>query len=141
MRAAEPDLIVARSSLHEALMRRAVKALPLAILVIAGVVLLLRDTDGREKVSATVTSPTVAPRASVEVEHTLVTAEVVRPPIVAPPPVKSAASTLRSARATANGPTRRQPAVKGRSTLGEKTRVLLLGDGRHKPQPFPRINN
>lgn len=62
--------------------------------------------------------------ASVRVEHELI-------PIVAeagPAPVATTPRDVTRARRRAAEP-----------TLGEKARRALLGDGRHRPEPFPRV--
>jgi hypothetical protein len=121
-------------------MPRAARLVPLAIVLIAGVVLLFRESDGSGQLSASVTPGAHEPvQRSVEVEQVLVTAEVVSP----------AGLQAQRAPAARPAPARRKVAVAEaaadpdeRSTsLAAKTRRAILGDGRHKPQPFPRINN
>ena len=122
-------------------MPRATRLLSLATLLFAGVVLIFRGSDGRAEAPPRVTPPTPEPVQSVEVEHTLVTAELVAPPAASTRgvPARSArppAPRRHAATSVAFAATREKP-----TSLAEKTRRAIVGDGRHKPQPFPRINN
>lgn len=122
-------------------MPRATRLLSLGTLLFAGVVLIFRESDGRAEAPPGVTPPTPEPVQSVEVEHTLVTAELVAQPAASTRSIPARAarpSALRrhTAPRVALAATREKP-----TSLAEKTRRAILGDGRHKPQPFPRINN
>jgi hypothetical protein len=63
---------------------------------------------------------------SIRIEHELIEVPIVRPP-VAPP---AAVQPVRRARAT-------QSPVE-RPTFAVNARRLLLGDGKYRPEPFPR---
>ena len=67
----------------------------------------------------------VAEAPNVRVEHELV--------IIEPP------AALAAAAVAAPGAPKAAPRVTPRRTRVEKARNVLLGDGRHKPQPFPRL--
>jgi hypothetical protein len=64
----------------------------------------------------------------VRVEHELVTATVIEEP--APRPQRTAVR---------RPPAQRQPPARAAGFVS-RTRQLLLGDGRYKPEPFPRVD-
>jgi hypothetical protein len=71
------------------------------------------------------------PGDSVQVEHALVSDEIIEAEPAAPrgtvvTPAPPAATRLR-----------RAPA----GTFADKARRAILGDGRHRPEPFPRVKN
>jgi hypothetical protein len=124
-------------------MLRAATVLALAIVLITGLVLIYNAGGVREPRSATVTKPTPERVDRVEVQHVLVTAEQVKTAVQAPaaPQVRSSKRPPGARRAVGSPVLRSAMNVQKSPTLGGKTRRALLGDGRHKPQPFPRINN
>lgn len=77
-------------------------------------------------------------RDSVRVEHELVTIEAVVPAPVASP----IATTGRVSPRVSPAPPPRtvvRAAAPAPVTLGQKARRAFLGDGRHRPQPFPTV--
>ena len=128
-------------------MRRAAKALPFGLLILLGLTLLFRKDTGVENrpeqavpSKAAVAAPAVA-APEVTVEHILVTADVVNTRLFQPrassaPTVAIRAADRRTRISTPNALARAED-----SSLRARTRRVILGDGRHKPQPFPRINN
>lgn len=124
-------------------MPRAATALALAIVLITGLVLIYTGGGVREPPPATVTKPTAERVDRVEVQHVLVTAEPVKTALQAPaaPGVRSSRRPPVASRTAGSPVLRSAMNVQKSATLGGKTRRALLGDGRHKPQPFPRINN
>lgn len=133
---------MARSSLSNRPMRRVVRAFPLITLVVLGISLFFRR-DGREAAPDATVPPNVDSTPGVQIEHTLVTANVVEnvaPHRVVIPRQSGAIEPPHPRRtATAAGTPRLWRASQG--SVASKTRRILLGDGRHKPQPFPRVNN
>jgi hypothetical protein len=123
-------------------MPRVATPLALAIALITGLALIFSSGRVREPRPDPVTRPTVKTVDRVEVQHVLVTAEEVHPSLQSPavPQVRSSRRVPDVSRAAApvlrSAINRQKP-----STLSGRTRRALLGDGRHKPQPFPRINN
>ena len=67
------------------------------------------------------------PKPSVTLEHQLIQVEPMRPP--KPARLRRALPTTR----LAYGPTRQD-------TLGSRARRAVLGDGRFRPEPFPRLD-
>jgi hypothetical protein len=122
--------------------RRAAKALPFALLILLGLILLVRnDTAVESRPEQTALSQTTVPAPAVTVEHTLVTADVVKTPILQPRSRSASTATTRAADRRAGASTPRALAKAQDSSLGARTRRVIVGDGRHKPQPFPRVNN
>lgn len=82
------------------------------------------------------------PSERVRVEHDLVTADVLEPARVVSAGIGAARITGRvvttprrpSLTRAAAGPT-----APGSTTFGQKARRAFLGDGRHRPQPFPTV--
>jgi hypothetical protein len=118
-----------------------VKALPVALLILLGLVLLAREhTAVGSRPEEVVISPTAVTTPAVKVEHTLVTANVVKTPIVQPRS-KSASTAMAAVDRRSVPSTLRPLARSDDSSLRARTRRVIVGDGRHKPQPFPRVNN
>jgi hypothetical protein len=124
-------------------MHRAARAFALAILVITGFALMFREGSGQETQPGPVTQPTLERDDRVEVEHVIITAEEVQPIAAAPAPSANRPARKTPAPTRSSAPAAFRSAMNNQKapTLGEKTRRALLGDGRYKPQPFPRINN
>lgn len=124
-------------------MRRALKALPVAVLMLVGLALLFRkDVEGERHPEPAPLPPAASSAPAVRIEHTMVTADVVTSPAVSPrrAPTWSPGAATPERRVVASAPAvavRTQAA----SSLAARTRRVIVGDGRHKPQPFPRINN
>ena len=85
----------------------------------------VRDT---EAATAPASKVPQAPGASVTLEHQLIQVEPMRPPKPAPR-LRRALPTTR----LAYGPTRQD-------TLASRARRAVLGDGRFRPEPFPRLD-
>ena len=128
----------------ERCVRRVAKALPIALLILLGLVLLAREHTAvgsrPEKVVISPTAVTTPAVPAVKVEHTLVTADVVKTPIVQPRS-RSASTAMAAADRRSAPSTPRALARSDDSSLRARTRRVIVGDGRHKPQPFPRVNN
>lgn len=121
---------------------RTVRSLPVVALVLLGLALLFRkDADGENRVEHADIPPSAVPAPSVKVEHTLVTVDVMTSPAVQPRRSAPPASTapLAGLRVSASSSALQ---VKAEPTgLASRARRAIVGDGRHKPQPFPRIDN
>ena len=85
----------------------------------------VRDTEAATAPASKVPQP---PGRSVTLEHQLIQVEPVRPPKPAPR-LRRALPTTR----LAYGPTRQD-------TLASRARRAVLGDGRFRPEPFPRLD-
>ena len=70
-----------------------------------------------------------APKPSVTLQHQLIQVEPVRPPRPAPSLRRALPSTR-----LAYGPSRHQ------DTLAARARRAVVGDGRFRPEPFPRLD-
>jgi hypothetical protein len=85
-------------------------------------------------------TPTVDPPIErVRVEHELVTPDVIEPVRVVSAGVVTPKVSVRAV--TTPVATPRRPAVTpaGAPTFAQKARRAFLGDGRHRPQPFPTV--
>jgi hypothetical protein len=122
---------------------KAIILVVLVMLVATGA--LLRDRKGRDTVIAPVTTSSDAPvraqpASDVQVRHELITLRV--PPTL-PPRVTSAGLASRGAPArlpSSAPPQVTEPALR-QTTLMQKARRALVGDGRYRPEPFPRIRD
>ncbi|HVL66128.1 MAG TPA: hypothetical protein VM364_02570 [Vicinamibacterales bacterium] len=108
-----------------------------AVAFVIGLLPLLgrRTTSGAPEPQPASASMVVAaqPAPDVRVEHQLITVDVIaesasRP--TPPPPARAAA--------TAAGARQPEPAER---RLVDRARRVILGDGRHRPEPFPRVKD
>ena len=122
-------------------------ALSLAGIVLASSCFLLRRDPAPRALAATTdperstTTPPAEPPPAVRVQHAFVTPQVV----VESAEVQPVGSDLKTPLRTVRKPEIRRASVSGAPNassprlLARATRALI-GDGRHKPQPFPRAN-
>jgi hypothetical protein len=119
--------------------------IPVSLVILVATAALLRDRKGPDMVIQPMTTSAEAPlrarpSSDVQVRHEFITLTV---PPLAPPRVASAglaprpAATLRPASAASS---EAEPAL-GQATLIQKARRALVGDGRYRPEPFPRIRD
>jgi hypothetical protein len=112
-----------------------------ALVLLAAAVLLRSDRSG-DAVAVTHPPSPPAPAPEVRVRQELVTATVTAEPVAAvsrpaaPPAVKRAAHE--GPRAQASPPVR--AAARDTSLLG-RARRAVVGDGRYRPEPFPRVKD
>lgn len=102
-------------------------------IVITAVVVVVRDLDRHRGVTSAA-SFTSEPLPAVRVKHELITVSVPAATAGTPIPKRPAAATVQ--RATAAEPAERELRDKG---LLDKARRALIGDGTHRPEPFPRV--
>jgi hypothetical protein len=87
------------------------------------------ETPGEKTANPATPEPPIAkPTASVRVEHEFVTLQVTPAPFATSPA---------AGRATAFRRDPFKPLMK--VTAAEKARRAFLGDGRYRPEPFPRV--
>jgi hypothetical protein len=81
-------------------------------------------------------SPSDMHEAAVRVEHDLI---VVQPPAVRParPPAQAPSRRAVTAQRATPAPSRTEEAPRG---IASRAGRILVGDGRHRPEPFPRVD-
>jgi hypothetical protein len=97
----------------------------LGILALLGVAWM--SSGGLETTSAPGEDLSAARNDSVEVKHELVSADVTREPTV---------RQIHHTPVTRSATHRKKPE---QTTAGSRAMRVLLGDGRHRPQPFPTL--
>jgi hypothetical protein len=113
--------------------RRRLAVLPLVTLSLSPLFLLLPDSQHAAELAPA--APRAAPVRGVRVHHELVIPSTVVRETLASPPSRSASTAP---------PPRREPAIRAArrsaprdTSLLTKARRLLVGTGRHRPEPFP----
>jgi hypothetical protein len=125
-----------------AMMRKTLLLVVLLALVATMTLKLDRERPGSIISAATPAAEPVAappPLSHVEIRHELIT--VATAPVPPPPRTRmAAAGPPKPAAPPPPSPSPLQPAS-SEPTLLEKARRAIVGDGRHRPEPFPRVRD